>query len=62
MRLLAPGSRGEALKVITPTLVYARGVAEELLVEGVKEIGVTAVERCRFKHAERGKQRGASLT
>jgi hypothetical protein len=53
MRLLTRGWRGETLKIITPTLVYARGVAEVLLVEGVEKIGVAAVEGCRFKHAER---------
>jgi hypothetical protein len=51
--LLTRRWRGKTLKVSTPTLVYARGVAEKLLVEGVEKIGVTAVEGCRFKHAER---------
>jgi hypothetical protein len=52
MRLLTRYGRRQALKVITPTLFYARGVAEKLLVEGVEKIGVTAVEGCGFKHAE----------
>jgi hypothetical protein len=52
VRLLTRRRRSETLKISTPTLVYARGVAKELLVEGVEKIGVTAVERCRFKHAE----------
>jgi hypothetical protein len=52
MRTLAASRRGETLKVSTPTLFYARGVAKILLVEGVEEIGVTAVERCGFKHAK----------
>jgi hypothetical protein len=47
------GARREALEVSAPTLVYARGIAEVLLVKGVEEIGVTAVKRCRFKHAGR---------
>jgi hypothetical protein len=51
MRTLAAGRRSETLKISTPTLFYARGVAKVLLVEGVEEIGVTAVERCGFKHA-----------
>jgi hypothetical protein len=52
MRALAAGRRSETLEVSTPTLFYARGVAKILLVEGVEEIGVTAVERCGFKHAK----------
>ena len=45
-------SRGrERLEIGTPTGLYARGIAEILLVEGVEKIGVTAVERCGFKHA-----------
>jgi hypothetical protein len=52
VRALARGWRCEALEVSTPTLFYARRVAKVLLVEGVEEIGVTAVERCGFKHAE----------
>jgi hypothetical protein len=47
------GGGGEALEVRAPTLVYARGIAEVLLVKGVEKIGVTAVKRCRFKHAGR---------
>jgi hypothetical protein len=52
VRTLTAGRRRETLKVSTPTLFYARGVAKILLVEGVEEIGVTAVERCGFKHAK----------
>ena len=53
MRPLTGGRRSETLKVSTPTLLYTRRIAEKLLVEGVEKIGVTAVEGCRFKHAER---------
>jgi hypothetical protein len=52
VRPLAGRRRSETLKVSTPTLFYARGVAKILLVEGVEKIGVTAVERCGFKHAK----------
>jgi len=50
--LAATRGRSKTLKVSTPTLFHARRVAKILLVEGVEEIGVTAVERCGFKHAK----------
>jgi len=53
VRLLTRRWRRETLEVSTPTLLYARGVAKILFVKGVEKIGVTAVERCRFKHAEK---------
>ena len=46
VRPLTGYRRGETLKVSTPTRLYTRGIAKILLVEGVEEIGVAAVERC----------------
>jgi hypothetical protein len=57
VRALARDRWRETLKVSTPTLFYARGVAKILLVEGVEKIGVAAVERCGFKHAKQANSR-----
>ncbi len=42
---------GELREVGSPALIDARGIAQVLLVQGVEEVGVAAVEGCRFQHA-----------
>jgi hypothetical protein len=51
VRPLIGGRRREAVEIRTPTLLYALRIAEILLVKDFEEIGVAAVEGCRFKHA-----------
>jgi hypothetical protein len=58
VRALTRGRRSETLEVSTPTRLYARGIAKILLVEFVEKIGVAAVERCGFEHAEAAKNKG----
>jgi hypothetical protein len=52
MRPLSGHRRRHALKIAAPALVYARRIAKILLVEAFEKVGVSAVQRCRFKHAE----------
>ena len=53
--LLRQFRRREALEIGAPALVYARWIAKVLLVEAFEKVGVTAVERCGFKHRKTGK-------
>jgi len=51
MRPLTRYGRRNALKIAAPALVYARRIAKKLLLEAFEKVGVTAVQRCGFKHA-----------
>ncbi len=51
MRTLARRRRRETLKISHANARLRSRIAKILLVEGVEKIGVTAVERCGFKHA-----------
>ncbi len=42
----------EAVEVAPPLVLYARRIAQVLLVEGIEKGGVAAEERCRFQHGE----------
>jgi hypothetical protein len=45
---------GKLPEIAAPLRAYARRITQVLLVERVEEIGVAAVQGCRFEH---GKQR-----
>jgi hypothetical protein len=59
MRPFTGRGRRHPLKITAPAFVYARWIAEILLVEAFEKIGVTAVQGCWFKHA--GKNSGKWL-
>jgi hypothetical protein len=52
MRPLTGDGRPDTLEIAAPAIVYARRVAEILLVETFEKVGVTAVQGCGFKHAQ----------
>jgi hypothetical protein len=59
MRPFTGRGRRHPLKITAPACVYACWITEILFVEAFEEIGVAAVQGCRFEHA--GKSSSESL-